>query len=738
MKNHTLSRVTAVLLCVAMMLMVMPVMQIAAATEITSIGVSQAAPFGGYRASDLESRYSFDFGGISPTYSNSTYFLKTTDPEPTEESEWVSLEPDECFEPGVTYAKYFRSHLDDTSTYVFADETTLNIQSFEGVKATIGSLNPQDVEFGFIYTDVKGFPADSYRLAVGDTIVTEANAGDILGNGTATYDAATATLTLKNATINKAFADDPSTYAGITALDDLTINLEGTNTIDLSSLDMRESVYGISAFEDLTLAGDGDLTVTVADAEYYSCAVDVSGILTMMHGGNWKFTAGAIETYGDASAAIYANNRLVIEPTKVGAALSLSARTYAIIAYSFEAVDYSVKANTVYGDALVDVEFGTFRSNPSAYREVKLTAEENTVYDLMVGGVDVTDANKGNILGDGTAKYDPATRTLTLNKANLTKAFLYNSTEAAVIYTGKPLTINLVGDNVLDTTGADAYPTGCSWSGIITSESFRLTLTGDGNLTLKAGDLAGQNVNGIFSFGSIDVDMTGSLSVSNTGAKKFFGIWSEDSSVSLKVGGKLTLDGGSSDTSDSTPLVFAEQNIYLTTPAGATATIKNGNRSNKDSVALYTDDGDISIVNDGTLSITTGDAYYDSIPVFADETLSIVNNGTMTVTAGDAGDDAYAILADNGDLYIVNNGTMTVTTGDATDDSDAIEGYEAMRLSGDGTMTVMTGDGDYTSAIYGPDLLVISGKGTYSFSSGIADNWSAAVYAYGLRIEDDV
>ncbi|MBR3289502.1 MAG: dockerin type I repeat-containing protein, partial [Clostridia bacterium] len=105
---------------------------------------------------------------------------------------------------------------------------------------------------------------------------------------------------------------------------------------------------------------------------------------------------------------------------------------------------------------------------------------------------------------------------------------------------------------------------------------------------------------------------------------------------------------------------------------------------------------------------------------------------------GDAGDDSYALYADNGDLYIVNNGTMTVTTGDAADDSDAIEDYEAMRLSGDGELTVTTGDGKYASAIYGGDLLVISGKGTYSFSSGIADNWSAAVYAYGLRIEDDV
>ena len=35
-------------------------------------------------------------------------------------------------------------------------------------------------------------------------------------------------------------------------------------------------------------------------------------------------------------------------------------------------------------------------------------------YDLWVGGVQVTDSNKANILGDGTAQYDPSTATLTL------------------------------------------------------------------------------------------------------------------------------------------------------------------------------------------------------------------------------------------------------------------------------------------------------------------------------------
>ncbi|MBP3605163.1 MAG: carbohydrate-binding domain-containing protein [Clostridia bacterium] len=48
-------------------------------------------------------------------------------------------------------------------------------------------------------------------------------------------------------------------------------------------------------------------------------------------------------------------------------------------------------------------------------------AEEGvTFYDLYVGGIPVTAQNKGDILGDGTAAYDPATKTLTLTNMSLT------------------------------------------------------------------------------------------------------------------------------------------------------------------------------------------------------------------------------------------------------------------------------------------------------------------------------
>lgn len=43
-----------------------------------------------------------------------------------------------------------------------------------------------------------------------------------------------------------------------------------------------------------------------------------------------------------------------------------------------------------------------------------LTMSANTAYDLTVAGTKVTYGNKGDILGDGSASYDPDTKTLTL------------------------------------------------------------------------------------------------------------------------------------------------------------------------------------------------------------------------------------------------------------------------------------------------------------------------------------
>ena len=75
-------------------------------------------------------------------------------------------------------------------------------------------------------------------------------------------------------------------------------------------------------------------------------------------------------------------------------------------------------------------------------------------YPLWVGGVQVTDANKDNILGDGTASFDPDSNTLTLTNANITATSTYTlssvTTYQNVVHaSGLDLTVSLSGDNTL-------------------------------------------------------------------------------------------------------------------------------------------------------------------------------------------------------------------------------------------------------------------------------------------------
>ncbi len=100
---------------------------------------------------------------------------------------------------------------------------------------------------------------------------------------------------------------------------------------------------------------------------------------------------------------------------------------------------------------------------------------EDTEYPLWVGGVRVTSKNKDDILDDGgKAKYDPETKTLTLNNANITNTYKRNCIYANSL--GGTLTISLIGSNRIGNkdalNGIDAMLT-------------PTVITGDGNLTVS-------------------------------------------------------------------------------------------------------------------------------------------------------------------------------------------------------------------------------------------------------------
>ena len=96
---------------------------------------------------------------------------------------------------------------------------------------------------------------------------------------------------------------------------------------------------------------------------------------------------------------------------------------------------------------------------------------ELITYPLWVGGVQVTGANKGDILNDGgTASYDPDSNTLTLNNANITGMYQGHPLNRSIRTEDMDLTVDLRGSNTVDGRIAIAV-------------YGNLTLTGGGSLT---------------------------------------------------------------------------------------------------------------------------------------------------------------------------------------------------------------------------------------------------------------
>lgn len=699
----------------------------ASPTVISTVDLGHTPPLGGFTVGEARTWFSFATGYTFSNDQTQTIY-KTDSDSPTLEdaSIWTEMNDSETLKMGGTYASVFTFTVNDSS-YEF--DPSVTVSSSTGLPVKIVDVQTDKLMVAILFKDIKGLPEGAYRLTVGDVAVTEKNAKDIFGNGTASYDAMTKTLTLSGAVINKAYPLYDGDFAGIWADDSLTIELNGNNVIDLSSMDSTDVDYsnGIYSGGALTLNGDGNLTVQAGDAGQWSIGIEAYHDLTLNVGGDWAVAGGAS---GYTSLGLYASGAIYLEGTKVGAALKASGRSGDLYGdLGFYAEDFSAQACTAYGGLLSDVDWTTYYPSYDSYAEVALTAIEPTEYYLKVAGVPVTPANKGNILGDGTAKYDPATKTLTLKNANLTNADFFSSSnfsgsDYAVIWTSKALTIDLVGNNTIDLSAMDlSYAD--SASGIV-ADSTRLTITGDGNLTVKGSNVPSGTQYGIWTYKNLFTDMKGDLSISLPKDQYGFSAYSYDGSVSLNMAGKWTFDIGETAASTWASVLYADNDIAINN--SGTGTLLSGNRAG-DVDVVYAD-SNISIVNSGKLTVTAGDvgSSSDSDGIYSSYgDVSIVNDGTFTVTTGDAGDDCFGICADY-DLTIVNNGTFTVTTGDAGDDSDALECYRDMNLSGKGTLTAATGDGSYISAIYCDGAVTIGGEGAYTFSTGTAKSWNGCVY----------
>ena len=112
------------------------------------------------------------------------------------------------------------------------------------------------------------FAAENYDLYVNGEQFTSEKLSIACGEGTASYDPNTKTLTLNNATITNGGKSDESPKYGIRVVGDtdLTIKLSGTNSI---TLDNGGGIFADGSSDNYNIIGDGKLTIDVKwDALY--------------------------------------------------------------------------------------------------------------------------------------------------------------------------------------------------------------------------------------------------------------------------------------------------------------------------------------------------------------------------------------------------------------------------------------------------------------------------------------
>ena len=307
------------------------------------------------------------------------------------------------------------------------EKVTNSDKMFSGCEKLIGGAgtkyDPNHIDGTYAHIDSRVnpgyFSAKSAGLWVGGTKVTSANCAWLpVESGSASYDFGTKTLTLNNATISVTAQGDYCIANGLSAeqreigIDGLTIQVNGDCILNASNIAMM--ING-----NTTLTGTGKLSVDGITAVWIEEGKDL--------------TVGLDHFYATASEEVIDGfyGGLSIDGTKIKS-------------FVCEPKSTGWHYNTINGlfMDLIKCHFAD-PEGPWQYGEVerfnnwdgiylryglgqyrgKVVIEPDSEplrYRLWVGGTRVTSKNKNAIgVASGTASYDPATHTLTLNNANI-------------------------------------------------------------------------------------------------------------------------------------------------------------------------------------------------------------------------------------------------------------------------------------------------------------------------------
>ena len=307
--------------------------------------------------------------------------------------------------------------------------------------------------------------ATDYGLKVAGVDVTSDNCADLSVidgvKGTVNYDPATKTLTLQDATIDKA---DEFTIEN-KSVDGLKVNIVGTNNLSTTkfssisvektttfqgsgTLKVKGNSYGISF-------GNNNLDVIIRDCKMYI-------------EGEWGIDGFFVNTNLTIINANIEINSLKEAITRID---NLSLQRCAITEPAGAIFDASQRCLVVGG----------------AYVSKLVIAPEKPVF--KVAGVEVTDANRGNLTTiagvEGKASYDPETQTLTLDNATITT----NAVAGIANEGATGLQVKLVGNNTITSASAAGMVIGRQ-TRIVGDGKLKVTSTGTSAILMQGAPLS--------------------------------------------------------------------------------------------------------------------------------------------------------------------------------------------------------------------------------------------------------
>ncbi len=307
-----------------------------------------------------------------------------------------------------------------------------------------------------------------YNLFVEGVQVTSENRTNILGQERATvsFDPAENKLTLDDAHISLTDAD-----AIANGIPGLTIYVKSYSSVNgWRYKNLSSNPSGIISTADLTITGPGRL-YTRGD---FGCGI------WLTNGASLHIRDAFVEAYGTNGGIVAhkSGSQLVITNSMVFAKKSKS--NGAISNFTKGIVFYDVGISDPVGGVVGGGYIKDAKGNVAEQALIQPTTPANP-YDLWVCGVRVNGRNRNDILGDGVACYDDATKTLTFDEIGV--QWMNPGGYSAVRNEIPGLTIRFVRLCYLRGTGWD---TGDGAPAILSSKN--LTLTGPG--TYSPGDCA--------------------------------------------------------------------------------------------------------------------------------------------------------------------------------------------------------------------------------------------------------